>query len=369
MLITEITSPRTGKSLTIFDIDDTLFRTTAKIKVVRDGKPVRELTNQEFNSYVLEPGESFDFGEFRSAEKFNRESLPIKPMIAKLKAILNNAGDNTVIMLTARADFDDKELFLKTFAKYGIDMSKIHVHRAGSLPGDDIPAEKKAVWVRRYLDTGRYDKVRLYDDSMSNLRVFNGLKQEYPQVAFEAYFVTHEGSIRRVKDSTPSIANMRNKEITDESLTTQVPYNVTVANPDRFDAEAVIGDRKIIYGASPEEYGEWWVAFLERGIPGGPKKKMTFSKSGSGHELKVFSFVIAATKELIDRYRPHKILFTANKKEENRIKLYDRLIKRFPVTGYTFMGVFPKGGNELFVIQRNDTIEQDKPRASDEDKY
>jgi hypothetical protein len=183
-----------GLGLTIFDIDDTLFHTTAEIKVIKNGQIVRSLNNQEFNNYELQPGESFDFGEFRSAEKFNQESKPIRPMIAKLKAMLKNAGDSTVIMLTARADFDDKEKFLSTFEKYGIDMSRVHVHRAGNLPGDDIPAEKKAVWVRRYLDTGKYSTVRLYDDSRTNLTVFKALEQEYPAVKFEAYYVDPRGS-------------------------------------------------------------------------------------------------------------------------------------------------------------------------------
>ena len=58
------------KDLVIFDIDDTLLHTTAKIRVIKDGRPVRELTNQEFNNYKLQPGEEFDFGEFRDAEKF-----------------------------------------------------------------------------------------------------------------------------------------------------------------------------------------------------------------------------------------------------------------------------------------------------------
>lgn len=182
-----------GLGLTIFDIDDTLFHTTAKIKVVKDGQVIRTLTNQEFNNYELQPGEEFDFGEFRSAEKFRQESRPIRSMIAKLKAILKNSGDSRVIMLTARADFDDKEQFLDTFRQYGIDMSRVHVHRAGNLPGDDIPAEKKAVWVRRYLDTGKYNRVRLYDDSRSNLTVFKSLKNEYPAVDFKAYYVGPEG--------------------------------------------------------------------------------------------------------------------------------------------------------------------------------
>lgn len=185
----DFVNKRPTKTLTIFDIDDTLFHTTAKIKVVKDGKVLRTLTNQEFNTYELQPGEEFDFGEFRDAEKFAKESEPIEHMMDELKTILDHT-QGTVIMLTARADFDNKEIFLKTFRDHGIDMSRVHVHRAGNLPGDAIPAEKKAVWVRRYLDTGKYNQVSLYDDSMSNLRVFKSLKKEYPDVDFDAYYIT-----------------------------------------------------------------------------------------------------------------------------------------------------------------------------------
>jgi hypothetical protein len=184
--------------LTIFDIDDTLFRTTAQIKVVKDGKIIKSLNNQEFNTYKLQSGESFDFGEFQNAEKFNRESIPIGPMIAKLKAIINNAGNSKVIMLTARSDFDNKELFLDTFRKYGIDMDRVHVHRAGNLGGS--PSQNKAVWIRRYLDTGDYARVRLYDDAMSNIKMFISLQKEYPNVKFFPYFVTHEGSIKTIRE-------------------------------------------------------------------------------------------------------------------------------------------------------------------------
>ena len=194
----------TKLGLTIFDIDDTLFRTTAQIKVVKDGREVRSLTNQEFNTYQLQDGESFDFGEFRNAEKFNKESIPIGPMIAKLNAIIKNAGASKVIMLTARADFDNKDLFLDTFRKYGVDMNKVHVHRAGNL--GIAPAESKAVWIRKYLDTGKFGRVRLYDDAMSNLRMFIGLKKEYPSVEFFPYFVTHEGNIRTVREGLDKAA-------------------------------------------------------------------------------------------------------------------------------------------------------------------
>lgn len=190
-----------NKDLIIFDIDDTLLHTTAKIKVIdANGQFVRELTNQEFNNYQLQPGEQFDFGEFRNAEKFRQESKPIAPMIRKLKTILAYAGNAKVIMLTARADFDDKDTFLQTFQDLGIDMSKIHVHRAGNIPGDDPPAYKKAVWVRKYLNTKLYGHVRLYDDSMSNLRVFKELKNEYPKVDFRAIYVGPSGATQTIEE-------------------------------------------------------------------------------------------------------------------------------------------------------------------------
>ena len=188
------------KNLVIFDIDDTLMHTTAKIKVLdKEGRPVRTLTNQEFNNYKLQPGEQFDFGEFRDAEKFRRESQPIVPIMNRLKDVLANSPNAQAIMLTARADFDDKEKFLDTFKQHGIDMSRVHVHRAGNLPGDAIPAEKKAVWVRKYLNTGNYKGVWLYDDSQSNLAVFKNLKKEYPEVNFHAVYVGPKGQTSRVE--------------------------------------------------------------------------------------------------------------------------------------------------------------------------
>lgn len=189
-----------NRGLTIFDIDDTLFHTTAKINVIKDGKVIKQLSNQEFNTYQLRPGEEFDFGEFKNAEKFNKESKPIKPMINLLKSILKVAANDRVIMLTARSDFDNKDLFLDTFKRYGIDMDKIHVHRAGNLPGNAGPAAKKAVWVRQYLNTGKFKRVRLYDDSMQNLVVFKNLDKEYPTVNFHAYYVGPNGDTSVVKE-------------------------------------------------------------------------------------------------------------------------------------------------------------------------
>jgi FMN phosphatase YigB (HAD superfamily) len=187
-------------TLTIFDIDETLFHTKAKVAVMKDGKVVRMLDNQEFNTYKLKAGESFDFKEFKSAEVFRKTSTPIARMVEKAKILVksrNNAASRAIIV-TARADFDDKEMFLQTFRDHGLPIDQMHVERSGNL-GISSPAEAKKVVFRKYLNTKNYTKTRLYDDAMSNLKAFLELQEEYPNIEFEAWFVKSDGSVKRVK--------------------------------------------------------------------------------------------------------------------------------------------------------------------------
>ena len=188
--------------LTIFDIDDTLFETTAKIAVMKDGKKVKELTNQQYNTYKLQPGETFDYGQFRDADKFFNESKPITRMLNKAKAILRNVGKHPgskIVIITARNDFNNKQKFLKTFAKHGLDMRKIRVERAGKINDVAGVDSKKMIIIRNYLNTKQFSRVRLFDDSIANLRTFLKLKTQFPELTFRAYLADKKGSIRTVK--------------------------------------------------------------------------------------------------------------------------------------------------------------------------
>lgn len=191
---------RTGSNeLVIFDIDDTLLHTTAKINVIKNGKVVRSLTNQEFNNYKLQPEEEFDFGEFRDARKFEEESVPIGPMLDKLHSDL--AAGKNVVMLTARADFDNQKAVWRTFKRHGVDINKdVHLYRAGNQPGNESPAVKKAIHVTEWLRTGKYRKVVMYDDSEKNLTVFKSLEKRFPQIEFEAHHVSEQGDTREFED-------------------------------------------------------------------------------------------------------------------------------------------------------------------------
>jgi len=188
--------------LTIFDIDDTLFHTTATINVKKDGKVIKNLTNQEFNTYKLGKGEEFDFAEFKNAEKFAKESQPIGKMLEKAKAIIAHSektANSKVVIITARDDFDDKEKFLDTFRKHGIDIDKVRVERAGKIKSIEGPDIKKYIIIHNMLTTKQFSRVRLFDDSITNLKTFLKLKETFPSIQFKAFFVKADGSLKQVK--------------------------------------------------------------------------------------------------------------------------------------------------------------------------
>ena len=129
--------------LVIFDIDDTLVNTDTRVNVVRDGKIIKQLNSHDFTHYKLQPGEEFDFGAFKDAREFFTQARPIPGMIKQLKQDI--ATGNKVIMLTARSDFNDRDIFLDTFRRFGIDMDQVHVYRAGNLAIKAATEEKKKI--------------------------------------------------------------------------------------------------------------------------------------------------------------------------------------------------------------------------------
>jgi hypothetical protein len=92
---------------------------------------------------------------------------------------------------------DDKNLFIKTFEAHGIPMKNVHVERAGNMSGSS--AENKKVIFRKYLKTGEYARIRLFDDHKENLTALLDLKKEFPSVEMFAYLADLKGSVKRIK--------------------------------------------------------------------------------------------------------------------------------------------------------------------------
>jgi hypothetical protein len=209
-----------GLGITFIDLDETLFNTFAKIKVVKDGKVIKALTNIEYNAYRAKDGEEFDFSDFRSAQLFYDTSKPIDSMIKRATRIIHRTEPkgSRVIILTARADLDDRDLFLSKFRKEGIPIDKAYVERAGNKKGTfSIPSIKKNI-IMSYLSSGLYRRCRIFDDYLATCKKFLTLKKDVPSetlmrvreryelydmpdgelINFEAWHVQEDGTIKEV---------------------------------------------------------------------------------------------------------------------------------------------------------------------------
>lgn len=228
-----------GKGITFIDIDETIFKTFAMIHVVdkETGELIKKLNNQEFNTYKLKPGEEFKFHEFRNAKVFKETSIPIPKTVNRIKRMFQNIDQrgSKVILLTARANFDDKETFLSKFREVGIPIDKIYVERVGNfmespeiyrriiknqgMPKSVSDAKKKVIM--DYISTGEYRRVRLIDDDMKNIQDFISIEkdvmnnqpllkkikeihnipedEEFPIIQFFGLLVKPNGSLKRIK--------------------------------------------------------------------------------------------------------------------------------------------------------------------------
>jgi hypothetical protein len=178
------------RKLVVFDIDDTLVYTQTKVHVIKDNKVVNSLNSHDFTHYKLKPGENFDFGDFSNAKEFFDNSKPNIPMMNQLKQDINTG--NKVVMVTARSDFDDKELFLDTFRKFGVDIDRVHVYRAGNSKQGTTEERKKQI-IKTLLDKDNYTKAIMYDDAKPNLHTFIELKKDHPRTRFYAWHVSPKG--------------------------------------------------------------------------------------------------------------------------------------------------------------------------------
>lgn len=193
-------------TLSVFDLDDTLFVTHGKV-VVRD-----KFTNEQIRisdnslTEVLSTDEYFDYSEFRSSKFFYDNAKPIFKMVKRYKKIVaERTPQSDVCIVTARADLDDPVVFLAALAKHGVYHQDVHVYRAGNYEdcAPTTPLRKKHIINQLLLDSKNsdddkpYDIVEMFDDAYVNLDAFLQLKKVWPCVVFRAYHVNHKGNVTK----------------------------------------------------------------------------------------------------------------------------------------------------------------------------
>ncbi len=159
----------TGNKLIIFDLDDTLVRTEAKIKLVNrhTGKVIKEMTPEEFNKFELNPRKHIlNFDDFSDPEIL-RQGKFIHKIFSKLKNYYKMGVPVSIV--TARSS---SSLVRDFFIEHGIDIHPQLVIAVedpeygykGSIP------QKKSQAIKDLIDFGFKD-LTFFDDSEENLRL------------------------------------------------------------------------------------------------------------------------------------------------------------------------------------------------------
>lgn len=161
--------------IVVFDLDDTLIKTDARIKVVsrKTGKVLRDLSPEEFNRYVEKPSRFLVFDEFDDPEIL-RQGTFISVVLQKL---LNYYSRRIpVAIVTARSS---AKLVRDFFLEEGIDIHPDLVI-AVSDPESGLVgtvAEKKLQALKRFHEKGFLD-FTFFDDNEDNLRLSKSLEKE-----------------------------------------------------------------------------------------------------------------------------------------------------------------------------------------------
>jgi hypothetical protein len=170
-----ITEKWSGDSITVFDVDDTLTVSDAKIKVKdpETGKKF-ELTPKEFNEYKKDPNHVLDFSDFQ-----NPDILKAGKIIDWVMNVLQKTlqVERAVGIITAR---DSKDLIIDFLLHNGVDINPNFIFAvndpASGFTGS-IAKRKQQAFVE-FINMG-FKNFKFFDDDPENLKLAKELEKEY----------------------------------------------------------------------------------------------------------------------------------------------------------------------------------------------
>jgi hypothetical protein len=157
----------------LFDVDDTLIKSDVKVHVIKNGEVIKKLSSTEYNSYKLQPGESFDYSEFEDEDILNNRSVFLKYWDTLQREYKNGTH---IGILTARSN---KDMFYRFFKSNGITIKNELVFAINdpklNLKGSTIE-DRKAEVIKRLAKWG-YRTMIFFDDNEANLKTAKKLEK------------------------------------------------------------------------------------------------------------------------------------------------------------------------------------------------
>lgn len=230
-----------------YDVDETLFSHGKKGKPnvqvhVNDpsGKRTQSLSNQEFNTHKLSPGQKYDFGEFQSAKKFTQTSSPNKKVIAGLKR--NQRRGKNIHLITARSKFDNPSEFQGHLKRHGIKVPTSNIHYTGGMKGGDI-GDKKVTVAGAVAKKSGTKKVHMYDDAAKVGRAFKSANRNTPSMRMKPHIVKPDkkGEVR----SRPFREDINYEELYDYLLESLIEMGYATDYDDASDIIQDFGDNEL----------------------------------------------------------------------------------------------------------------------------
>lgn len=154
----------------IFDFDDTLVKTDARVHVYKAGKFLKSLTPEEFNTYQKAPDEEIDVSEFKDP-RIIMKAKPFKmwPALQNMDtAIKQGRSTSEIFILTARSPIAQTPIY-NFFQNNDIDIPEDHIITIGDDIGEiNIAEEKKKVL---QMLKSQFDDITFFDDNPENIKL------------------------------------------------------------------------------------------------------------------------------------------------------------------------------------------------------
>lgn len=165
----------TGKVAYIFDWDETLVTTAARIHVYRNGAHHKSMDSKQYNFYKPHPEDTYDFAEFKDPELIlNAKQHKMWPTFKNInKAIKEKRSTSEMFILTARS-LHVKSAIYEYLKQHGIDIDMEHIITIGDDAGKiNISEEKRKILSKM---AKQYDKVVFFDDDPKNIAIAAGIQ-------------------------------------------------------------------------------------------------------------------------------------------------------------------------------------------------
>lgn len=185
----------------VFDFDDTLAKTPAKIHIIKNNSKIKSLSPAIYNTYKLKDGESFDFSDFedpniiRMAKKFK-----IWKVLKNVENALNTGRtDSKMYILTARSS-NARDSIHEFLISNGIrSVKKSDIFTVGDTPDEENPdprpiADRKKEILFKLRKKHEGDVV-FFDDDQKNIDValeVPGIKTRLVKEEFETESILDE---------------------------------------------------------------------------------------------------------------------------------------------------------------------------------